>query len=189
MCAWAYTVVDTFQFSVSVVAVAFNLLDRYLALQCGSKNKLNRQDFQLYSMTAVYLAVKIYEPSSHSKLTLETLTDMSRGFFTARDFQTVELDMLQALKWRTSPPTAFAFCTEFQRLLPTLSFPEKTACRELLARSVGDAFFVPRKASLLAIAAIMLVGENNKKEEYDMIHSLVDVTGDEFKEIYKHLKR
>lgn len=192
MCNWAYTVVDTFGFSRTAVALAFDLLDRYLAKECLTEITITRQDFQLLAMTALYLAVKLHE--SGDKLCLVTLIDMSRGYFSLRDFEDAELDILESLEWRVSPPTANCFLVELWKLHPN-DAADKWISRshDLLELSVSDAYFVPHKASQLALAAMLVTGKKyrvpqEKMDQFcDTIKDIVDANDDNFKDIYEHL--
>jgi hypothetical protein len=193
MCSWAYTVVDTFGFSRTIVALCFDLLDRYLAKECLRQISMSRQDFQLLSMTSLYLAVKLHE--SGEKLSFAALIDMSRGYFAVEDFEDAELDILEALEWRLSPPTANCFMMEFQKLYPVeMSNEWISRCQELLELSVADAYFVPLKDSQLALAAILVTAEkfNVSQEELDMfcgiVRNVVDVKDADFIGVYGYLQ-
>jgi lipoyl(octanoyl) transferase len=61
ICEWSYQVIDHFDFSREVVSVSIHYLDRFLAT-----TPVNKKLFQLVAMTALYLAVKIYEPNNLS---------------------------------------------------------------------------------------------------------------------------
>lgn len=192
MCSWAYSVVDTFGFSRHTVAVCFDILDRFLAMECLKETTLTRQDFQLISMTALYLAVKVNE--SGERLCMETLIDMSRGCFSVEDFEEAEMDMVDSLQWRLSPPTANCFMVELWKLYDK-EIPEEwvSLCEEILELSVADSYCVPRKKSQLAVAAILLSGGKCgvPQEELDLfcetIKDIVDVNNDEYKDIVMHL--
>lgn len=193
MCSWAYSVVDTFAFSRHTVAVCFDILDRFLAKECLKDVTLTRQEFQLVSMTALYVAVKVNE--SGERLCMETLIDMSRGYFSTEDFEEAEMDMVDSLQWRLSPPTANCFMVELWKHYHN-EVPEEwvSLCEEILEMSVADAYFVPRKKSQLAVAAILLSGEKCglPQEELDLfchtIKDIVDVNNDEFQDIVMHLR-
>lgn len=62
---------DHYDIHREVVSVAMAYLDRYVAAHV-----VNRRIFQLAAMTALYLAIKLYEPG---KLCLSSLLDLSRG--------------------------------------------------------------------------------------------------------------
>ncbi|KAI2511972.1 Cyclin [Fragilaria crotonensis] len=144
-------------------------------------------------MTSLYLAVKLHE--SGEKLSFAALIDMSRGYFAMEDFEDAELDILEALEWRLSPPTANCFMMEFQKLYPVeMSNEWILSCEELLELSVADAYFVPRKDSQLALAAILVTAEkfNVSQEELDVfcgaIQNVVDVKDADFIGVYDYLQ-
>jgi Cyclin, N-terminal domain len=159
MCSWAYSVVDTFEFSRMSVAMAFNYLDRFLAIEClRLPVAISREDFQLFSMTALYLAVKVHE--SGERLPLDTLVDMSRNYFTHEDFERAESDMIQALQWRLSPPIASRFLIEFWNLYPIDELdPWTFRCYDLLEVLVGDSFLLFHKQLHIALATMLFTCE------------------------------
>lgn len=136
MCHWAYTVANTFGFCRITVAIAFDLLDRYIAQRyCPSTSSIalsdrdhdntdekiittagamSCRDFQRLSMTAFYLAAKVN--SRPESITIDDMVDMSRGMFTLHDFQQTEQAILEELSWRISPPTAYHFLGELFQL-------------------------------------------------------------------------
>jgi len=124
MCNWAYSVANTFGFCRITVAIAFDLLDRYIAQRyCPSTSgkatktvvgPMSCRDFQQLSMTAFYLSAKVN--TQHGSITLVDMVDMSRGMFTLHDFQQTEQEMLHELSWRISPPTAYHYLGEFFQL-------------------------------------------------------------------------
>lgn len=79
--------VDHFDFSREVVAVAMSYLDRYLCAR-----KVNKKMFQLAAMTSLFVAIKLYEPSA---LKLSSLTGLSRGFFTPEHIIAMEQSILR----------------------------------------------------------------------------------------------
>ena len=95
-----YRYVDTFGFSRTAVALAFDFLDRYLVKECLTAVAITRQDFQLFFVAALYLAVKLHE--SGDKLCLVMLIDMSQGYFSLQDFEDAEMYILESLEWRLS---------------------------------------------------------------------------------------
>lgn len=77
MCLWSFRVVDHWRYDRHTVAIAMNLLDRYLITlpQDDERNRNNRQvsqsEYQLTSMTCLYLAMKLnaeqgHQPEQHS---------------------------------------------------------------------------------------------------------------------------
>jgi hypothetical protein len=183
MCDWAYTAMDTFELDREIVAVAFDMLDRFLAKEIKSELKFTREDFQLYVMVCLYTAVKVLEPSR--KLSVEALTDMSRGYYSAEDVKITELEILRSLRWRINPPTAIAFVRSFLELVPD-SLHLLDACKQFTELAVADSFFVPYKASSIATAAITLAA-HQKKCDIKELQELVDLHSEEVRAIHRHI--
>mmetsp|Transcript_39672 Transcript_39672/g.95425 ORF Transcript_39672/g.95425 Transcript_39672/m.95425 type:complete len:378 (+) Transcript_39672:387-1520(+) len=197
ICEWCYQVVDHFDFNREVVSVAMSYLDRYLATRT-----VNRRIFQLAAMTALYLAIKLFEPG---KLRMSSLIDLSRGYFLAEHIVTMEDSMLGSLNWRVHPPTPFAFCRDLARLLPRGVGPRARHDVGELARfmtelSVCDYWFVTRRPSSVALAsllnAIELQGPHGGvdpgcKAEFlrKVVEMGMDISGDgEIVECYERLR-
>ncbi|KAL7453299.1 hypothetical protein ACHAWC_004965 [Mediolabrus comicus] len=178
ICEWCYQLVDHFDINREVVNVAMNYLDRYLAT-CT----VNRRMFQLAAMTALYLAMKLYEPDT---LRLSELVKLGHGYFHADHIEAMEVAMLQALTWRVRPPTPYSFCRELMQLVSSDITPR--ACHEIgeMARfltelSVCNYYFVTRKPSSIALASIInafeLLGPNRVDPRYkvDFLHDLKEL--------------
>ena len=105
-----FVVVDHFDLSREIVSVAVNHLDRYLSA-CPSA--IEKSSFQLLSLTCLYLAIKLNEIKvlkiPESKSTMDTLHQLSRGYFTLKDMEDMECDILQRLQWHVHPPTSQQF--------------------------------------------------------------------------------
>jgi len=182
---WACMVVDGFHMDrCAVLSTAFNLLDRYTSLELKRMNQqtsprpldnkktkkdepetITRDDYQLFAMTALYMAVKILEPYPR-KMSLETLVEMSRNYYTRQDLVNTELEMLTALKWRTTPPTAILFCRELEPLLHHSKKQTHAAySQQFMADlervysticdvTVSDPFFLNHRPSVIALATL-----------------------------------
>lgn len=154
---WACMVVDSYGMEREVVAVSFNLLDRYLAIESKKPNAppITRDDFQLFSMTCLYLAVKILE-SYHRKLSVQTLVDMSKNYYTKEVIEATERDILQALDWYLHAPTGLTYARLLTQLFPgKISFHMETTAATLTEIAVADSFFVACKPSVVGLAAFL----------------------------------
>jgi hypothetical protein len=178
ICEWCYQVVDHFDFNREVVSVAMSYLDRSLATRT-----VNRRIFQLAAMTALYLAIKLYEPG---KLRMSSIIDLSRGYFVAEHIGTMELSMLQSLGWHVHPPTPLAFVRDFMRLVsgeidPGARHDVNELARFMTELSVCDYWFVTKKPSSIALAslvnAIELQGPRrvNPKYKIEFLTRVVDL--------------
>ena len=196
ICEWCYQVVDHYDYNREVVSVAMNYLDRYLATRT-----VNRRIFQLAAMTALYLAIKLFEPG---KLKMSSLIDLSRGYFLAEHIVTMEDSMLQSLKWYVHPPTSFAFCRDFMRLVsgdiaPRARHDVNELARFMTELSVCDYWFIEKKPSSIALAALInaieLQGPRKVDPRYkvEFLHRVVELgmdiaSDDEIIECYERLR-
>ena len=93
MSMWSTQVVDFFQFgSRESVHMASAYLDRFLSSsdEAAQRALLNRKEYQLFSMTALYLAIKIQETI---EVDLSIMEKLSRGDYTAKDFLRAEVEL------------------------------------------------------------------------------------------------
>jgi len=121
MFVWACAVCQSFDIDNMVLEVAFNVLDRYIAVELSSDEiggnlPVTREDFQLFSMVSIYIASKVF--NRNQKLKLHDLINMAQGYYTVDDITTTELDILSALDWHVHPPTVIDYCDIYLTLLP-----------------------------------------------------------------------
>jgi hypothetical protein len=193
MCAWAYTAGDTFGHHRSTVAVAFNLLDRYLAAESIAGATITREDFQLYTMTCLYMAVKLME-ECHEQISLYSMVDMSRGYFSTSDFEQTELEILAALDWRVNPPTAATICNLLLELFGRDDDVElRNSSLRYCEQAVIDPYFVSQSASDIAMSAILLSARRRAYHESTLVDFCctvaghIDHTSPRFVAVYQHM--
>lgn len=195
ICEWCYQVVDHFDFNREVVSVTMSYLDRYLATRT-----VNRRIFQLAAMTALFLAIKLFEPG---KLRMSSLIDLSRGYFMAEHIVTMEDSMLQSLKWHVHPPTPLAYCRDFMGLVsgdinPVARHDVNELARFMTELSVCDYWFVTKKPSSIALASLINAMELQGPRRIENRHKMeflsrvadigMDITNDdEIVECYERL--
>uniref|UniRef100_A0A7S2IIB1 Cyclin-like domain-containing protein n=1 Tax=Helicotheca tamesis TaxID=374047 RepID=A0A7S2IIB1_9STRA len=156
MCTWSYTVVERFGIDRDAVAIAFSILDRYIAMD-EEPDTITQEEFQLMSMTSLYMAAKVMSFSRN--LPIDALVDMSRGYIHAEEVMAMEVKMLTALDWRLSPPTAMAFVREFLFLLPLSEIQRQdliAVCLFLTERALMDSSLITCSPSSIAVAAILV---------------------------------
>ena len=122
---WAYEVIDYFDFEREAVAIALNFVDRFMAFnhRTNVNITMNKRDYQLLTVTALFLAIKIHGvPSDHRnagvKLTLRVFVELSQHRFTGSDIERMELTLLDKLKWKLNPPLPVNFIGCLLDLLP-----------------------------------------------------------------------
>lgn len=159
ICYWAYNTIDYFELSRKTVAICMNLFDRYLAATITTnkhngccrhpqEGMLTTRKFLLISLTCLYMAIKINEPSTStcystsSSSSSSTITNHSPCSFTnivrkkrtielstmlklcqqytfeTQDIIEMEIKILHSLSWLVHPPTAVDFIADFLKFLP-----------------------------------------------------------------------
>lgn len=193
---WASMVCDSFSMDREVVAISFNLLDRYVAQEMQrTSQEITRDDFQLFSMTCLYLAVKLLEPYPR-KIGVEALVEMSRGFYTADDIAMTERDILKQLQWYVNPPTASAYARLYWDLFPgPLSSAVSVTTVTLVEIAVADSFFVGQADSLVGLASVLIAARLHGMEDHRVqaflnnIEGLIDIKQNvHFANIYRQLE-
>lgn len=193
---WACMVVDSFGMDREIVAISFNILDRFVAKETSkpATPAITRDDFQLFSMTSLYLAVKIMEPYPR-KLGVEAMVNMSRGFYSQEDIVATEKDILASLNWHVHPTTAVGFCRLVWTLLPFVpSVDLQLACATMTEIAVADPFFISFRPSHIGIAALMhacrLEGREGEMGPFwSLMNGLMDTNHKDFQTVYRQLER
>ena len=182
---WSVAVIQSFQFPREVVAIAFDILDRYVASECREVAKelqkqqqqqsslsspsyndmsLTREDFQLFAMVSLYMAIKM--TASYQKMSVNVLIDMSRGFYSAHDILSTEREILMSLDWHVNPPTIMAYCKLYTSLFhsdafqstPSLALNLEASCQVLSELALTDTYFLSKSNATVALAVILLSG-------------------------------
>mmetsp|Transcript_352 Transcript_352/g.672 ORF Transcript_352/g.672 Transcript_352/m.672 type:complete len:310 (-) Transcript_352:144-1073(-) len=109
---WMYGVVDHCSLRRDSVGVAAIFLDL-----CVERNLVeSRQEFQLAAMTALQLAIKLYDSTM---VKLDSMVKLGRGQFQIQDVVEMESKLLAALQWRGHPPTSLCFLRQYLQLVPS----------------------------------------------------------------------
>jgi hypothetical protein len=152
----SFTVVDHFDLHREVVSITMSHLDRYLGT-CDSS--VDKNSFQLLAMTSLYLAIKLNEYKHliipGSKSSMDTILQLSRGFFTLEQMEKMECNILQRLQWHVHPPTPQLFVKHFLFFFSPEEHDAHDLAQFLAELSVMDYFFVSYKPSEVAIAALL----------------------------------
>ena len=148
--------VDHFDLNREVVSTAMSHLDRYLGVYDGIVDK---NLFQLLAMTCLYLSIKLNEYKHllipGSKSSMDTILQLSRGFFTLKEMERMEYEVLQRLRWHVHPPTAQLFVKHFLFFLSVEEHELHDLAQFMIELSVMDYFFVSYKPSEIAMAALL----------------------------------
>ena len=114
MVEWCYRVVSFTQMNNETVAIAMNILDRFMASSAAGPILADRRSYQLAAMTALYTAVKIFEPEA---LSPEIVAQISHNTYTTDEIESMEAHILSGVSWRVNPPTALAFVRQYMELI------------------------------------------------------------------------
>jgi hypothetical protein len=120
---WCMNIMDACNYTREHAAITMNILDRFVSTSEGYKALLNRSEYQLASLTSVYLSVKIHAPQA---LSPDLVARLSQGSYTREDVETMERRILKALQWRVNPPTVMDFVRTYLTLIPSYSLDEET---------------------------------------------------------------
>ena len=167
MVEWCFQVVDFAKLQRETVCTAISLLDRYLSSSCPEAKKviLSRKLYQLASMSALFLAIKLCEKTV---ITASVFADLSRGSYTSEDILRMESVILKSLEWRVHGPSSYDLLRYIIHLTsdkPQFGFASiptfQDLCSFQLDLSIGDYFFCREKPSVTVVAAILNTLENN----------------------------
>jgi hypothetical protein len=159
--SWFYIIADAFQIRHNVVTVATYYLD--VALEEGLVT--SRLDYQLVSLTAFQLAIKLYELKVFP---LSDLIKLSKNSgFAESDIVDKELELISVLNWSLHPPTSSCFLEQYILLLLSEEdqvFAEvesaiRSASEKILQIMTCRSEFFKFPPSILAYAAILNVVE------------------------------
>jgi Cyclin, N-terminal domain len=122
---WCYDLISFCTMSHETVELAMSLLDRFMFTTSLSTNGNSNNTrltawtdaniYQLASMTAFYMAVKVQEPAAFNPDIVAV--KLSRGTYTVQQIEQMEIDILEYLQWYVNPPTITAVVREFVTIL------------------------------------------------------------------------
>ena len=113
---WCYSVVDLVEFERETVMVAMGIVDRFLSKPSSSTTYFlqDRVQFQLLSLTALYIAIKTNELQAFGS---DLVAAVSNGLYSVKDVEAMELTILQGLEWRIFAPTSIQLAHQILSLL------------------------------------------------------------------------
>lgn len=158
MAKWCCEIADFCKYRRDTVAVAMNCLDRFVATSVGQQILLDRNLYQLASMTALYSSVKIHEQEAMDP---NLISSLSRGVHSPKAVEDMEAKMLQAIQWRVNPPTAMSFVRSMMDLVPhhIVGAAGREAISEItkfqVELAVNEYNFSRFQASSIAFAALL----------------------------------
>jgi hypothetical protein len=153
MMNWLCQISDALSLNRETVGIAMSLLDRFLSTstKCAEQTLADRHKFQLASITAYYIAIKINEPV---QLGIDMLVKLCRGFYEPSAILNMEKDILFSLEWRISAPTALDFMRHVLALLPSTEQCIVENAERNLANATKDYHFSSLAPSAVGAACV-----------------------------------
>lgn len=155
---WCKDIAQYCGYSTEVVDIAMNCLDRFMGTADGYSILLDRSQYQLAVMTALYTTVKIH---CHEAMDPQLVSNLSQGAHSPEAVEAMEVRLLCALQWRLNPPTPSAFVSKILDLVPEhlMNDEERQAVTDLtkfqLELALETYQFSILPASSIAIASLM----------------------------------
>mmetsp|Transcript_12494 Transcript_12494/g.35485 ORF Transcript_12494/g.35485 Transcript_12494/m.35485 type:complete len:402 (-) Transcript_12494:273-1478(-) len=117
---WMYILVKYCKLKHEATAAAVYYLDAAVWTSCSftSTLVLTPLDYQLCAMTALHLALKVYDSPAVRVVKLSCLVKLGNGEFTEDDIIQKEQDLVRTLQWRINPPTVNCFLQRYLELVP-----------------------------------------------------------------------
>lgn len=177
--AWVVNIMDACNYKKEYAAITMNVLDRFVSTTDGRKVLLDRSEYQLAALTALYTSVKIHCPQA---LSPDLVAKLSQGSFTRVDIERMERRLLFALQFRVNPPTVMDFVRSYLDIVPSDGLDEesKQVILDLAslqaAMSVLDARFLTIKASHVAFASIINAIESVYTDSVDFCEGITEIT-------------
>jgi len=173
MCEWCLQIVDHCgdDFSRDTVAIAMNILDRYLAVPSSIDAIRCRSTFQLTCVTAFYTAVKVHEPCA---ISASTLSILSKNLYTVEQLESTERKMLQTIGWRVHPRTPRMFGHYMLDLVGLADRNLRDTVEQAMFMQMDHAMqeysFIGTDASMIAMASLLnaLAGCVSAEELFQM---------------------
>ena len=182
---WCYGIVDHCRYSRETVALAIEMVDRFMFLSndtvssdddainsnVSDEIRSDKFKYQLLTVTALYVAIKINESTVVSS---DLFADICREAYTKKEIEDMERILLSVLSWRCRAPTALQIGQTILSLIFLHSGMPDEIC-DLLADemkyqtelAVRDSYFSTQRPSTVAVAAILYAIQNTIIEEHE----------------------
>ena len=158
MISWMSTIVDTFDLPNVIIPVSVYYLDAAVT----GKLVQSPNDYRLASLTALQLAIKVYDTKIFP---LKQLLSITHSELSTTEVSQMEQQIVRVLHWRLHPPTFDCFVQQYSTLLASLyGLPTNSRWIRLIeekALEVSRSIVMqetlrPHRRSVLAYAAMIL---------------------------------
>ncbi len=184
---WCYDIVDHCRCSRETVASAMEMVDRFLSMPSNSDDAArlcdealrDRSKFQLLTVTALYISIKLNEKVAISS---DMFSELCRHIYSAEEIENMERTLLCGLSWRCHAPTAHQIgMSVLSLLLHYVDLPEVTwgflmdEMKYLTELAVRDYYFSTQRTSTIALAAIFGVLHDTTTRLQDLLGAFLRI--------------
>lgn len=185
MVAWCQQLQKKLKLSPETTSFAISFFDRYLSSGKG-KSRQTLQDkykFQLVSITAFYISVKLYEKT---ELTVDTLVKICKGYYAKPDIIETEEEILFALDYRLATPLPIHFVKDYIKMLPSEIDTSDILdeCQEKIKDTEKDIYYTFCKPSVVGAYCILnvlvnknLLSSTHRQAFYLQLSKTIDIIG------------
>jgi len=167
---WCTGVIEAFNCQTEIAEIAMSCLDRFVSTENGKTILLDRSEYQLAALTALYTSVKIHNSTALSPV---LMAQLSRHQYNENEIEVMERRMLDAIQWRVNPPTAMAFARAYLDMSPVwkgLDAHTQDIILELvhcqINLSIVNFELSTSKASHIAIASLLNATKSIYSDEF-----------------------
>ena len=178
-----------------------SIVDRFLSKLSPMPRQTyltDRKQYQLLSMAALYIAIKVNEPEAFGS---DSFAALSFGVYTQDDIENMEVTILNGLEYRIYAPTGIQMAYHILSLIsPRVSLKESTWCfildevRFQAEYAVRDYYFSTKRPSTVALAAIFnTLDQVDRGVRQDVLSVLIEIMDDDkfapVKELFEAKRR
>lgn len=152
---WCYSIADHLGESRSIVSVALSILDRFTANAVSRQGTMDSKRYEVASMTAMFLAVRI---AGSGNLSVHDLLSMRcDSKIRSNDIVDLGSEMVKELSWQPRMVTPHQFLAQLLETIPgsTQRSVVGSSARYLLELAVCDLELSRSRCSTVALAAFM----------------------------------
>ncbi|KAL7440690.1 hypothetical protein ACHAXH_005719 [Discostella pseudostelligera] len=186
MVDWCYSFIDVCHFEREIVAVAMEMVDRFLSMSNKAEAVLcDRLQFQLLTVTSLYIAVKTH---GESALGIDFFCSISCDIYSVDEIEAMERTLLHELSWCISPQTCVQMANHILALVSSDVRFEQSIYSAILdevmyqaEHAVRNYYFATQRQSTVAMAAIFNTLERlDKQNGQAVVRSLLSIIDEEF---------
>ena len=171
---WFLRIVQAIDCSVHIAEISLSCLDRFVSTENGRIILLDRSQYQLAALTALYSSVKTHNESA---LTLDIVVKLARDEFNKSDIEAMERRMLDAIRWRVNPPTTSDFLRIYLKMSRVWNWLD-TSTQDIILElvdyqinlSIIEYEISITKASHIAMASLLNATKSICPEETGNLH-------------------